>query len=493
MTTGLTGLATKLTLGGLGLLLLVVTLAKVASTLTQQDDAGYPDSYVLYDVHRYVATGTIYKDLSVPPYNPTVYGPLLYWALGKVAGGNNQFLGPRLLVFAAWASCVLLVGYLTSILVRMPYAWAWAVLAACIPAVQPWILQLRSDFFGIAFSLLAIVLLHRKRRWSVLAAGCCAGIAVVFKLTLASALGAGILWHILCRDWRGLLVFVAGASGAAAMIFGWFWQTEPNMFAQMTALRNVVYEPRGALRLIGAAATQPVLPLAVASLPWVWRSAARWWGLLLLFCGLSLAIGAVTVLQAGANINQFFEGLWAAVPLAILTLLRLLNLLRRQAVADIALAVTITALILVPVSLDAIKLPELLGESVRRNHELRVIDGVLTGREVASTIPRFALMTTRPPLTDPYILGLQLTAGSDSYDRFFEPLRRGEFQLVVTSLIAKEWRGIPHVLPEMKAALSGAYRPYCVYGGAVFHLPPREEGSPLARELIGIGCMPVAR
>ncbi len=42
------------------------------------DEAGYGDSYVLYDVLHFQNTGEIYGDLSQPPYLPAQYSPLMY-------------------------------------------------------------------------------------------------------------------------------------------------------------------------------------------------------------------------------------------------------------------------------------------------------------------------------------------------------------------------------------------------------------------------------
>src|SRR6266404_6591103 len=42
------------------------------------EDAGYPDSYILYDIQHFQRTGVIYRDLSQPPSQPSQYSPMLY-------------------------------------------------------------------------------------------------------------------------------------------------------------------------------------------------------------------------------------------------------------------------------------------------------------------------------------------------------------------------------------------------------------------------------
>src|SRR5262250_1982448 len=46
--------------------------------LFRMGEAGYGDSYVLYDVLHFHRTGVIYRDLSQPPYLPAQYSPLVY-------------------------------------------------------------------------------------------------------------------------------------------------------------------------------------------------------------------------------------------------------------------------------------------------------------------------------------------------------------------------------------------------------------------------------
>src|SRR5215469_13356701 len=59
--------------------------------LSRMVEAGYGDSYVLYDVLHFQRTGVIYRDLSKPPYLPAQYSPLVYMLYSfpaRPASGN---------------------------------------------------------------------------------------------------------------------------------------------------------------------------------------------------------------------------------------------------------------------------------------------------------------------------------------------------------------------------------------------------------------------
>jgi hypothetical protein len=75
-----------------------------------------------------------------------------------------------------------------------------------------WLLQLRAEFLGITFSLLAMRLLMSDRRWTIGAAGLCAGMALQFKITFVAAAATGTLWLTWQQRWGSLLRFVTVAT-----------------------------------------------------------------------------------------------------------------------------------------------------------------------------------------------------------------------------------------------------------------------------------------
>jgi len=98
------------------------------SRLFLLDEAGYGDSYILYDALHFKATGVIYRDLSQPPYLPAQYSPLLYMLYsfpGQIGTFPNPLVGPRLIALAAFLSCVAVVISIVRTPVPARYAWLW--------------------------------------------------------------------------------------------------------------------------------------------------------------------------------------------------------------------------------------------------------------------------------------------------------------------------------------------------------------------------------
>ncbi|GEM_PF-1278611 len=489
------GRVTRLAVFSAALLMMAVTLADTMVTAMSYGEAGFPDSYILHDARRYAATGVLYKDLSEPPYNATLYGPPLYWLLARtVDWGENPFTGPRIALFAGWSACIALVGYLTSLWVRVRHAGLLGMmLAAGIPAVAPWILQLRPDFFGTLFGLLAIVLLHRGGRAGILLAGCCAGVTVTFKVTMVAALAAGALWLLLRRDFRGLAHFACGAILALGAVLGGFLMSEPRMPGQMAALRQIIPEFRGALGALQTASAQPVALLGLAAFPFVLRKGSGRRALLPLYAGLSWAAAAVTVVQAGGNVNYFIEGLWAMVPLATTAVLLSLRVLRRFPVVDLGLGLAIAVFFLGGAARSAGRIPGRLAEISDYNRELRCMQSLVKGASVMTTIPRLALMTPEPAITEPYMVSYQLKNDGRRYSRLRARLRQGEFDLVVTDIADREYRGIPFLAAPIRAAMAeGGYAAFCGNSFALVYMRNGDpEGGGMAQSLTASGCRPM--
>jgi len=169
------------------------------------DEAGYGDSYILYDVQHFAKTGVTYRDLSQPPYLPAQYSPLVYrlYALPSRLTSEYIFLGPRLMALAAFSLCIAMVLSIVRALIPVRAAWWWGLLIAIsITSLESWPIQLRGDFPGIFFGLVAIRLLLARSRYAVLLAGLCAGLATQFKLTYVAALVAGSLWLLFYKRWK---------------------------------------------------------------------------------------------------------------------------------------------------------------------------------------------------------------------------------------------------------------------------------------------------
>jgi len=97
-------------------------------SLFRLDEAGYGDSYILYDVLQFQKTGRIYRNLAEPPFLPAQYSPLVYvlYSLpGRVASWENPFVAPRLTAIAAFLACLCRITSIVRVLFRSGMVWVW--------------------------------------------------------------------------------------------------------------------------------------------------------------------------------------------------------------------------------------------------------------------------------------------------------------------------------------------------------------------------------
>jgi hypothetical protein len=472
-----------------------VLLIQRASDLFLLDEAGYPDTYVLYDVLRYQNDGVIYRDLSQPPYLPSLYSPLMYILYSlPVRIAENPFVGPRLVVLAAFLSCLGAVVSIVRELIPVRFAWVWAVLlVGSTRSLWDWILRLRGDFIGIAFSLLAIRLLMSRSSGAAVLAGLCAGLATQFKITFVAALAAGASWLLLRRQWKDLAGFVVAGVITSAGVYLVFAIREPRMLSQITTLGTIV-DLRGWVKFVYQAATEPVVLFALMALPPIaWRSWSRW-SLLFFFFAVSFAIGVLTDLQVGGGENYFFEALFAAIPMAVLGILRLMVVAARHIQLGVFLTALFGAYLLAPRAQEIRLQVEQPPPSVAvRNEAFRKLEHALHGRRIFSTVPRLAFVDPAPPLMEPFLLNYMLLNGTFDPQPLLAAIRRSEFDVVITFTNRIIWRSLPQIGPDLREAVTSAYQPQCQLDRWLMHLPrqPRPTSAALARELADAGCVPI--
>lgn len=477
----------------------LVLLALHASNLFVLDEAGYGDSYILYDVLQFQKTGEIYRDLSQPPYLPAQYSPMVYvlYSLpGRIAVSENPFVGPRLVALTSFALCVGMV--ISIVRTLLPRAWGWGLLLTCsIGSMGAWILQLRGDFPGILLSLLAIRLLMSSSPGALPLAGICAGLAMHFKITFVAALAAGALWLLAQRRWKDLATFAVLGGITSAGLYLFFYAREPRMLSQMFALSPGIVDVSGCLKLMRQAGSELVVPLAILGLSSVAFRGPRW-TLLATFAMVSFAIAGVFDLQVGGNVNYFFEALFTVVPLAILGVIRLMGLARRHATVGVAAIALMVTYFCIPRTLGAYE--RLRGrfesgpDSVNlRNQAFRTLEQTLQGRHIFSTVPRLALIDPAPALMEPYLLTYQERLGKVDPRPVLDRIHSSEFDVVITLPYPGSWRGLPHISPNLRTAIAASYRPHCVVRGSMVHLPrrPGHHSDVLAHDLARIGCLPV--
>ncbi len=497
--THMSGMLGRSLAGGVLLLLCLSSIPLLAQhifNLPLLNEIGYGDSYILHDALHFQRTGVIYRDLSGEPYMPAQYSPLLYIAFsgpGRILSSENPFLGPRLVVLAAFVLCIAVVASITRTLIPVRRAWVWApLLAGTISCMWPWVLQIRADFPGIFFSLLAIRLLLSPAGWAVPLAGAFAGLATQFKITFVAAHLAGGLWLLGQRRWRDLTRFAIVGITVSAGFYLLYAIREPRMLSQIVAASPGIVDVSGALRLIHRALTEPVVLLSLLGLSCSKFDGWPRWTLITLFAITSFAFAWLADLQAGGNINYFFEGLFALIPLAVLGVLRLIVLAGQRITVGLFAAGLFAFQFLAPMTQQVRSQFRNPGVAVQsKNDEFRKVERVLSGQHLFSTVPRLALIDPTPALMEPYLMSYLHRLGKFDLEPILKRVRQAEFDVVITFVARRRWRGVDGLGPELQAAILSAYRPQCVILDSLVYLrrDPSQVGSALAQDLANIGCV----
>ena len=480
----------------------LLLLSSQIPRLFQLDEVAYGESYIFYDVLHFQNSGEIYRDLSQPPYLPAQYSPLMYMLYslpGRVLAFENPFLGPRAIALFAFLLCIAIVVSIVRMLIPARHAWVWGMLLATsiigLQTWQPWIISARGDLPGTVFSLLALRLLLSRSGRAVPLAGLCAGLSMQFKITFVAAMAAGFLWLLFRKQWRELVSFAAAAVLSSAGPYLLFWVREPRMLAQMTALSPAVKHLPGAVTLSFRAIREPVTLLALLALPPIGLRSWSRWTLLFLVAVISLAIGGLATIQAGASLNYFFEGLLVLVPAAVLGILRLIRWARQRAGVAAFLSSIILLHLLPPTALSLYE--TLWSESasqqvVRGNSKVRDLKHILAGRHIFSTVPWLALLDPPPIVTEPFLMSYMQQLGKFDPEPIAQRIRDQEFDVVITAVGPPDYRGIPKIAPDLRRAIEEAYKPQCRMVGALMHVPRARAGADdLIQELDRDGCIPV--
>ena len=469
-------------------------------SLFRLDEAGYGDSYILYDALQFQKTGRIYRNLAEPPFLPAQYSPLVYLLYsfpGRVASWENPFVAPRLVAIAAFLACICLITSIVRALFRSGLVWVWGLLLPfSIRLIPSWIFQLRGDFPGLALSLLAIRFLLSGSRWAVPLAAVCAGLAILVKFTFVAAASAGAAWLLVQRRWRDLARFIAFFAVASLGPFLLYFLREPEMISQMLSLSPGVRNVGGNVELMNKVAGELVILLSLVGLASMeWRALAKE-TLLALYLATSFMVAAVTAVQAGANINYYWETLFASIPFAVLGVLRLMELAGRHTALGPALAVFLFIHSLFPVAMRAEEgVPTLKKGWVESgDDEIRKLSQVLAGSRMFSSFPRLALLDPNPPLTEPFFLSYLHRLGKVDLGPFTRPLLRREYDVVITYAWGFSWRNVNQLDPELRSAIASSYKPYCMFHRGLFHFPDGVDPSTsiLKGRLREIGCSPVS-
>ena len=464
-------------------------------------DVGYPDSANLLRVGDLVRSGRMYPDFQRPPYQLSVYAPLTYvlhaipYALGERIGLSHQ-VAVRLGVLAAFVLCLILlfrIGRVTS--TSHVGGWLAVLFGASIFPLGDWTTQIRSEFWALAFSLAAVLIVIRSTsRQSLIAAAILAGMAPLVKQTFIVASAAVFIWLLMSRSFKNAAIWVATVFVTLLVGFGIAWWREPSMLEHLSALTDSVVEYREAARFLMWAVSQPMIPFTAFGVGLALSTRRKDLLLVSAFCTLSWVIAAATILHAGGNINYFWEPLLSS---SILAACALREIDGRSGLPKTASALIALVFLWACASLIANDLRYLrdsfqkVASYEERRQQWISFTSVIAGHPILSIEPSLTVLSDAPQVPDPYLNTILERSGRWSYAPIIAQLDASQFELVVVNsgYPARElsYRGVPLWNASVYRALNATYNRGCVFEDFEIWLPSRSSGALLAR-LSEAGC-----
>jgi hypothetical protein len=465
-------------------------------------EGGYGDNYVYHTVESYVQTGQIYPDLRNPFELPSIYGPLTYVLLSlplRVIPWVSGYLGLRLLILASFLVCLYLVASISrklihhrrAVPVSLLLAASFGVFQGSFGVFQGWPIQLRGDFPSILFALLAIRLLLSSRPWAPALAGAAAGFALQFKFTYVAAAAAGFLWLTYQRKWKPLIAFSLTAALTSVGVYSLVLLREPHMLAHIFALRSPVLEFRGVGMFLYHLAKEPGLLLGLTMVPVLLLRRQPHWFLLALYFLISFSVAAVTGIQAGGNINYFFECLFAITPFATLGVFWLRE--RTTTIGGVFLGLLIWGFGVNPAVTSTATTIDKARDTAVQNRYLQNLRDAFAGLNIFCTVPWASHLAPTVVIAEPFLLSYLERTGRRDSAPWAARIRRREFDLIVTPVQAVSWRGIPDITPKIRAAIDESYQPFCACPHILLFSRRQENlDSSLSLRFAAIGCRPVS-
>ncbi len=472
-------------------------------------DVSYPDSATLLRIGEFIRSGHIYPDINRPPYLVTLYGPLTYvllaipYRLAQAAGIPPQVL-VRLVIVGALCLCVLLTFMISRRLYSSrPMAWLCALFAVSALPMATWTTQIRGDFLALALSLLSFYwfLLANGRRRGI-GAAICAGVALLVKQTFVAVPIAIVSWLIYRRRYKE--AFLWSTSLALTVLGGYAiacWR-EPLMLKHIAALRHPILHYGQGLKILGTAASQPVVPLVV-----IGGFLALWKGtperlLLFIYCMVAWLVASLTIPQVGGAINYFWEPLLASAVLAGPGLRELQRKANRTPILVTAMLFVLLLRAFVPMLWEQVpylrkSYANVADYQARKTHWDSFVSTV-SGRRLLSTYPDVTALSMTPEIPDPFFNSTLELRGQWNSGPVVAEINASVYDLIVIAKGEAEaprsngYRGIGFWDDGMWLALKKTYSPACVFQDMEIWLPNRGYGEILPR-LSGIGCLAVAK
>jgi hypothetical protein len=216
------------------------------------------------------------------------------------------------------------------------------------------------------------------------------------------------------------------------------------------------------------------------------RRWSRWFLLALYFC-ISFFVAAVADIQAGGNINYFFECLFAITPFAALGVFWLWK--RTSDFAAAFLCLLILGVVVVPsVSSTASMLREATDTGVV-NRDLSNLRRALGDLNVFSVVGVISHLAPTVVITEPFLLSYLERSGNADSAPWAARIRQREFDVLITHVEAASYRGVPFITPKIRAAIEESYEPFCTCRGALFFARRQENPESLFKQrFAAIGC-----
>jgi hypothetical protein len=469
-------------------------------------DVGYPDSADVLTVGELVHSGHLYPDFTRPPYLVTLYGPLTYlvpaapYALAQTAGVTPQIFLRLAEVFALLV-CLWLVYRVAHRLYRSrSVAWVSVLFAASAAAFASWTTQIRGDLPAVAVSLFAIYLALRAERPSqTVTAAAAAGLALLTKQTFCAAAIAIVLWLLTLRRFKDAAVCAIVTCLTVAFGYAIVLWREPLGLKHLAAIAHPTLNPAGAGALLLEAALQPVTPFAVLGAVLVLRKASRGGLLVLFYCAAAWLVAILTILQAGANFNYFWEPLVCSALLAGPQFCELQHKTSRISRANLAIFATVLCGLLIPALLHDFYYLRRLPREIRAYQggkaKWQSFAAAVSGKRLLSTFPDVAVLSSSPEMPDPFLNTLLERHGAWDPRPVIGAIDAGAYDLIVIgpneAAAPRNYRGFPLWSESIWKAVRRSYKPGCAFDEMEAWLPKASPGS-LPQALLAIGCEPVA-
>jgi hypothetical protein len=258
------------------------------------------------------------------------------------------------------------------------------------------------------------------------------------------------------------------------------------MLSHIFVLRHPIPDPEGLISLAKRVTDPPALILGITAMPLVLVRFPKRWLLVFLYFLFSMLMAFAAAIQAGGNVNYFFESFFATAPFAAFAVVQFGA--RRSGFAGILIAVLILIHVAPLVGYAYLEVRQ-LPTTTARNHQMEKLQGVVAERKVLSFVPSVTRLTHEEIVTEPFLLSYLSSVGQYNLVPLKDRICRQEFATVIASADGDGWRGLPHVARGLHPVLAESYEPHCVLGQWLFMLPrtPTREAD-LVRELANIGC-----